>query len=183
MTKPKIPKYKNRHIDTAHAFAHLFQIDYVPTEMLNNHKRLCFLKLVPGMINPHNVNHRGVPISPKWCDKHLAGDKPRVFRIEGFQKNYRGDPCYRIHEVPNDTFGRCASPEDVIVVSEYAVTTPPSWRQWPYGSILLLWMTDEEVADFREKMDANSTLHSRDESPRIWDHDIPKLMGRADEKL
>lgn len=180
---PVIPAYENQHIDTKGDFAHLFDVKEVPEEMLKNHKRLCFLKLVPGMINPHQVEHRGIPVTPKWCDKRLAGDKPRVFRVEGYQKNYRGDPCYRIHEIPNDTFGRCASPSEVIVVSEYAVTNPPSWHQrragHAYGSILLLWMTDEEAANFRAKLDASSTLHSRDKSPHVWDAVVPELGGNA----
>jgi hypothetical protein len=182
----EIPNYENPHIDTKGDFAHLFNVKEVPEEMLKNHKRLCFLKLVPGMINPHHVQHRGIPVTPKWCDKQLAGDTPRVFRVEGYQKNYRGDPCYRIHEVSRDEFGRCASPSDVIIVGEYAVTTPPSWHQrkagHAYGSIMLLWMTDEEAADFRTKLGENSTLHTRSEAPHIWDTVEPKVSENAKPK-
>ena len=54
----------------------------------------------------------------------------------------------------------------MIVVSEYAVTTPPSWHQrkagHAYGSIMLLWWTDE--------------------SPHIWDTVVPELGGNAKPK-
>ncbi len=159
----------------------LADTEHVPAEMLKNLNRQCFLKLVPGMENKHDVNHRGIPVEPVWDDRDLTGKTPRMFRIVGFQRNFRGDVCYRVHQMPDAPHGRCAGPDDVIVVSMYAVTTPPSWHQQRaghiYGSILLLWMTDAEVEDFRSRLDADSTLHTREGSPHIWENEIPKLMG------
>ena len=116
--------YENPHIPSD-AFPNLFIVDAAPPEMIADIGRDCYLKLVEGMSNPHSVEIDGVPVAPAWREKlprfgrqvHDATeptDQPRLFRVDGLQLDYKGEVCYRILAQEGDTFGRCASRDEVI---------------------------------------------------------------------
>lgn len=104
--------------------------------------RLCYLKQTPGMLNPFNVAVGGVAVAPEWeptgesvmvdgsawMAKYLPTDRPRVFRVEGTQYNFKGEPCYALQVTPH-AGPRCAHPSEVIFV-------PGSPRKMPPGTVL-----------------------------------------------
>jgi hypothetical protein len=95
----------------------LFHLRNPPPEMQANIGRECYLRLVEGMTNPHGAQVDGVPVTPLWEHRNGVGhptDKPRMFRVECLQLDYKGEACYRIYACNGDSFGRCAGRDEVI---------------------------------------------------------------------
>jgi hypothetical protein len=161
-------------------FGHLFKVQNPPQRMISNIGRDCYLKMVPGMANPHCVTIDGHLVTPAWTSgaRPEPTDQPRLFRVEGLQYDYKREICYRIYAYGGDTFGRPAAESEVIFVPymgevklDYAVTTPPSWHQRKagniYGSVLLLKLTPSEAA--ARDLRPDETLRSRVDYPHIWE--------------
>lgn len=161
-------------------FGHLFKVQNPPAHIISNIGRDCYLKLVPGMSNPHGVTVYGHLVTPAWTsgDRPEPTDQPRLFRVEGLQYDYKREICYRIYAYGGDTFGRPAAQSEVIFVPymgevklDYAVTTQLSWHQQKaghiYGSILFLKLTPSEAA--ARELRPEETLRSRVNYPHIWE--------------
>ena len=108
--------HSNPHIP-AEPFEHLMTVEEPPPSMVSIIGRHCYLKLQTGMSNPHAVSYQGHLVAPAWDEgANNPTDQPRLFQIRGLQKNYKGDVCYRIYAQPNDRFGRCASPSEILIL-------------------------------------------------------------------
>lgn len=139
---------------------------------MENVGRYCFLRYGTESAAP-STEHNYVRVFA--CDSHP--NRCRLFKIVGLNPNREGHVRYRLVNEKDESEVTLVELDDVVVVSRYVLTSRPSWHQrnagHQFGSVILLWMTDEQ-RDKRRVKDGD-TLWSGEEAERIWNTIEPIL--------